>query len=143
MKNLLWSALSIYIFASPAFADHATLENLAAQVTQQSHQLEAGAQRVIGTHPTHSQKYAFEHIQFFHRAAHSFKVVLQGRNGDWDHVHTQKIRQAYRKLSHDLYYARQTFNNLFQGWDHADYLTLNNLLTQIERSVREMHHHLP
>lgn len=144
MKKILGLAVALCALPQLATADHQKLEVVAQHVVVSAGQLYNGARRVIGYYPTYHQRYAFEHIGFLYNSARRFQSVLHAaRSEARDHDHDQLISQAHRKLEHDAYYARETFDDLFHMRDHTDYARLNQLLTDIEYSVEEMHHHLP
>ncbi len=98
-----------------ALADHATLRRLAQEMGQAATNLYTGSQQVMGPYPNYWQRYAYEHISFFHNSAHRFERVL-GVRGEVDtRDHASDIRAAFQQLSHDLHHARETFPNLFYG----------------------------
>lgn len=123
--------------------DHVQLKQLAARLGAQASRLYDGARRVIGVYPLQSQKYAFEHVSFFHNSAHRFEHVVQSAVvEDLERDHTA-IGTAYRKLEHDVFYARQTFEDLFLDRDHVVHAQLDALLSDCEALVRQIGNDLP
>ena len=150
MNKLSGLFMSVCVVGNLALADHGNLLNLSTELTRDVSELYQGARRVIGPRPTWRQWYAFEHISFLHNSAHRFDNLVKRRNLINDHDHDMKIRRAYRDLEHDVYYARQTFSDLFRREfegdtnDHSDYLRLDRLLRNCEDLVqRQIPQHLP
>lgn len=126
-----------------ALADHSKLKSETDSLVRGSEMLEREARRVVGYYPTYNQRYAYEHIQFLRRSAARFKFALQ----DLESRDHSAIRRAYFRLERDSFYARDTFEDLFenfQTWDHdhPDFDRLNRILIQIEDRVREVGHHV-
>lgn len=142
MSRLLGLVVALGTFHGVAFADHAKLETFSRQLTRNASELYIGAQRVVGPYPSYYQRYALEHIAFLHNSAHRFERVVFGW-GTNDHAHDYAIHNSYRRLSRDVYYARQTFMNLFyrvngeesETNDHSDYARLDQLLRSCEYLV--------
>ena len=144
MKKLIGLAIALSALSQMAFADHESLERLSRDLTRNASELYVGARQVIGYYPTYRQRYAFEHISFLHTSAHRFEQLVGGAAAD-DHGSDELIRWAYRRLEHDVYYARRTFNYLFDDFsdDHLAYGRLDQLLRNSEDLVRDIGRVLP
>lgn len=115
MKLLIGLVAGLMGLQQVAVADHATLERLAREMGTVGTNLYYGARQVIGPRPTYRQRYAFEHVSFFHNSAHRFERVLGVREEVDARDHASDIRYAFQQLDYDLYNARKTFPDLFYG----------------------------
>ena len=143
MKNILglMTLVAICAYQPAALADHAELESLAFRVVGDVSTLLEDAGMVIGIRPTFLQRYAIEHIEIAHRRAHGMEEAL---NDEGNTDHDDDIRQAHERLQRAVFWARETFDDLFYAFrDHKDYDRLDILLLNIEEMVEEMAAHLP
>jgi len=115
MKLLLGLVAGLMGLQQVAIADHATLERLAREMGTTGTNLYYGARQVLGPYPTYKQRYAFEHVSFFHNAAHRFERVVGAREESTSRDHASDVQYAFRQLDYDLYNARKTFPDLFYG----------------------------
>jgi len=115
MKLLIGLVAGLMGLQQVAIADHATLEKLAREMGTTGTNLYYGARQVIGPRPTYRQRYAFEHVSFFHNAAHRFEQVVGARGEVDSRDHASDVNYAFRQLDYDLYNARKTFPDLFYG----------------------------
>ena len=145
MKNIAVIALAFFMAQPAARADHKQLPELSRQLGIQVSQLADGARKVIGFSPSFHQRYAHEHVQFFHASAHRFQDLVSGMQVDRiERDHTNEVRLAFRKLNHDASHARETFMDLFGTLDdHPSMGPLEKTLRNAEFLVRQIGLNLP
>ncbi len=151
MKYLIPVIVAIILNQSMALADHGQLRALSQKLGVEATNLERGARQVVGNFPTYPQRYALEHVMFFHNSAHRLEnVVIQGLELD-DHAHDTRIIEAYQRLERDAIYARRTFPDLFRGTaldtavldDHPLFGGLEISLQNCESLIRQIFQNLP
>jgi len=142
MRNLISFAVAFCAFQQVALADHTVLRTLCRRMSYETTELERGARLVIGPRPTYRQQYAYEHVMILRRTALNFETVVYYGELD-DHNHDLRIRRAYAQLDRDLYYARQTLEDLFYPYDDHTPNSLRTLMSSIERLNMQIRYVLP
>ena len=148
MKMITGLIVGLMGLSQVSLADHASLQRLAREMGLAGTNLYTNARPVLGPRPTYRQRYAFEHISFFHNSAHRFERVV-GARLDMQDDHASDIRYAFRQLESDLYHARQTFLDLFYGErtdmtdDHPSLGNLERYLQYAESLIPQIQYNLP
>ena len=125
-----------------AYADHGDLRKLSPQLTAKASILKMQSEKEIGEYPTYGQRYAQEHLQFFAESAAQLERTIFFDGPADDHAKDSRIVQAFRKVEHDVYYARTTFRDLFNG-NSDDHSQLERLLIEAEDLVPRIRNVLP
>ena len=143
MRSAAWLALVFLAIGPLARADHKQLPELSRRLGIETTNLARGARSVIGTYPTYRQRYAYEHISFFHSVSHRFERIVAGLREDRDHA--SDVRAAFQRLERDAYLARSTFLDLFYSSsdDHPSLKPLEQMLANSEALVKEIGNNLP
>lgn len=148
MRYLFGLLVASSLWQTPALAEHGELRALSRQLSIEASALLEGARAVVGSFPSYRQRYAFEHVSFFHASAHRFEYTVWNEGPGDSHPRDPIIVGAFRRLERDLFNARQTFADLFGPFsdstdNHPMEAGLFQRLASCERLVQEIFRNLP